>query len=226
MFAVPVAGLNHLQNDFALHLAHGLFSDLLQRDVSLNWNHEFEDVLVTVMQLGKDGFFRSENHIALGQIFQLPDVARPVIFLQLGNTFLRQHARAAIEGFVMPGDEIFTKLRNIFQPLPQRRQMYVHNIDAVEQIFTEITDGDLFFQITVGSKDEADVHLFIQLAANAAELAVLQYLEELGLDAGIEFADLIEEERPAIGPFNASRFGGYGPGERAFLVSKKLAFQQ
>src|SRR5437660_11937670 len=104
--------------------------------------------------------------------------------------------------------------------------MYIDHVDAVEQVFTEITDRDLLFQVAVGGKNKADIYLFICLPANAAELAVLQDLKQLGLDARIEFADFIEEECAAISQFDASRFGSHGADERAFFITKQLVVQQ
>src|SRR5947209_15817751 len=104
--------------------------------------------------------------------------------------------------------------------------MYIDHVDAVEQVFTEITDRDLLFQVAVGGKNKADIYLFICLPANAAELAVLQDLKQLGLDARIEFPDFIEEECAAIGQFDASGFGSHGAGESALFMTEQLALLQ
>ena len=64
------------------------------------------------------------------------------------------------------------------------------------------------------------------LAADAAELALLEDAEELGLDAGRHLADLVEEERAAVGELEAARAAVAGAGEGAALVAEELALEQ
>ncbi len=58
------------------------------------------------------------------------------------------------------------------------------------------------------------------------ELAFLKDAQELGLRSGVKIADLIEEERAAVGQFEFSAPHGCRAGEGAFLMAEELAFDQ
>src|SRR5581483_9515493 len=100
-------------------------------------------------------------------------------------------SRPAVVFLVVFLAEILNQHGNVFQSLAQRRQMQIGDIDPVKKVFTKTAHGDFFFQVAVGGKDEADIDSLIFLRSQPAELAVLQQLQELGLDRRVEFADLI-----------------------------------
>jgi hypothetical protein len=60
-------------------------------------------------------------------------------------------------------------------------------------------------------------------AADALEGAVLQRAQQFGLQARLEFGDLVEEERPARGGFEAALAARVGAGEGAAFVAEEFA---
>ena len=54
----------------------------------------------------------------------------------------------------------------------------------------------------------------------------LQYAQQLGLHADVDFADFVEKERALVGNLEQSFFLGVRPGERAFLVAEQFRFEQ
>src|SRR5205814_9201073 len=58
------------------------------------------------------------------------------------------------------------------------------------------------------------------------ELPVLQHLQELGLQRGVELADLVEEDRAAVGHLEAAGLALVGAGEGAPLVAEQLGLEQ
>ena len=58
------------------------------------------------------------------------------------------------------------------------------------------------------------------------EAAVLQDAQDLGLHVHAHGADLVEEERAAVGDFEEAFFGGDGGGEGAFDVAEEGGFEQ
>ena len=62
-------------------------------------------------------------------------------------------------------------------------------------------------------------------AADAEHLAVLEHAQELRLEVGADLADLVEEERAAVGALEAARARGDGARERAALVAEELALE-
>ena len=64
------------------------------------------------------------------------------------------------------------------------------------------------------------------LAADALELALLQHAQQLGLHRRRDVADLVEEQRAAVGELEAAELALDGAGERALLVAEQLALEQ
>ena len=58
------------------------------------------------------------------------------------------------------------------------------------------------------------------------KLAFLQHAQQLGLRIGVQVADLVEKERPAVGQLEFAAPHRRGAGERAFLVAEQFAFNQ
>ena len=63
-------------------------------------------------------------------------------------------------------------------------------------------------------------------AADALELALLEDAEQLGLGLQGQLADLVEEERAAVGQLEAADAPGDGAGEGALLVAEELALDE
>ncbi len=61
---------------------------------------------------------------------------------------------------------------------------------------------------------------------DALELALLQRAQELHLHLDRDLADLVEEERAAVGELEAPRLARHGAGERAALVAEELALDE
>ena len=73
---------------------------------------------------------------------------------------------------------------------------------------------------------DADVDLDRLLAADALEPALLEHAQELGLQAERQLADLVEEQRAAVGHLEAAGLLFGRAGERALLVAEQLALDQ
>ena len=64
------------------------------------------------------------------------------------------------------------------------------------------------------------------LLPTRSNVAFLQHAEELGLETGGDLADLVEQQRAAVGQLESPAAEAIGAGERAFLVAEQFAFQQ
>lgn len=98
--------------------------------------------------------------------------------------------------------------------------MEVHYVNSVVEVLPEVSSKDFFRQVTVSSKDEPDVYLFIFLSTDAAELAILQKLQELGLRARIKFSDFIEKKRTRVSQLYPSGFAPTAPVKAPFSYPK------
>ena len=109
-----------------------------------------------------------------------------MILLQRGHQICRKRAGAAVVFAIVVFQEIDNQVWNISTPLAQRRHLQIHYVDAVEQILAEISGGDLLLQLPVGGAHYPHFHFLVFLRTDTAELAVLQQLQQLGLQGGIE----------------------------------------
>ena len=60
-------------------------------------------------------------------------------------------------------------------------------------------------EVAVGGGDDADVDADVLAAAEPRELAVLQHLQQLGLQRRAHLADLVEEHRAVVGELELAR---------------------
>ncbi len=111
-------------------------------------------------------------------------------------------------------------------PLAQRRHLDGEHVQAVVQILAEAPAGDRVLEIAVGGGDDAHVAGHGHVVADALEHALLQDPQQLHLHGDAHVADLVEEQRAALGDLEAPLARGDGTGERALLVTEQLGLEQ
>ena len=102
-------------------------------------------------------------------------------------------------------EELFGQRQDVLAPLAERRQVDVDGVDAVEEVFAELPVGHHAEQVAVRGRYEADVHLHGRVAAQADDPSALDRRQEFRLQAGRQVADLVEEERAAVGHLEFAR---------------------
>ncbi len=63
----------------------------------------------------------------------------------------------------------------------------------IKKILAESSGLDLGFQVAVGCAHHPHLNLLVFLSADAAELAILQELQEFGLQRWIKLGNLVEK---------------------------------
>ena len=61
-------------------------------------------------------------------------------------------------------------------------------------------------QIAIRRADNARIQLLFLVVADSRENAVLQYMQQFRLQAGIELRNLVQEKRATVGHFHPARF--------------------
>ena len=83
---------------------------------------------------------------------------------------------------------------------PQRRNADpADHREPVVQILAERLLGDLGPQIAVGRRDNTHIDLLVGVRANLANRALVEHAEQRRLEIERHLANLIEENRPAVG---------------------------
>ena len=88
----------------------------------------------------------------------------------------------------------------------KRREVELHDVQPMEQIFAEIAGGDGLHDVAVGRGDEPDIDPQFLRAADAGERAVFEKAQQLGLQRLAHVGDFIEKNRAAIGFLDAPQF--------------------
>ena len=110
--------------------------------------------------------------------------------------------------------------------LGERRDRDPEPGEAREQIVAERLLGDHVVEIAVGRGDDAEVERDRSGATDRHDLALLEHAELRRLRGPRQVADLVEEQRAAIGGADEPRVVGLGAGERALLVPEQLALDE
>src|SRR5882757_6731055 len=171
-------------------------------------------------------FAGREQDSALDEVFEFADVTRPGIMREgvhgiCGNVFdiLVELAAESLH-------EIANQQGEIFGTLAERGNLNGENIQAVIEVAAKGALGNAFRKILIRGGDHADVHALRAIAAEPFEFLLLQHTKKLRLKFEGKVADFVEEERAAVGEFEAADFLIDGPGERAALVAEKLGFEK
>ena len=138
-----------------------------------------------------DGAGGREDDASLHRIFQLADVARPLVVHQDAEGF---RGEAGGFGAVFRGvelEEVLSEQGDVFAALTERRKLQHDDVEAVEEVFAEAAVFDGLLEVDIGGGDDADVDLDLTGAAEVHEAAVLQDTEDLGLHVHGHGTDLV-----------------------------------
>ena len=100
------------------------------------------------------------------------------------------------------------------------------DVEAEEEVLSELLAVDTFLEVPVGGGDDADIDFDGAVTADAFEFAFLEDAEEFGLDLEGDFADFVEEDSTTVSEFEASFTFGEGAGEGPFFVAEEFGFDE
>jgi hypothetical protein len=156
---------------------------------------------------------RADHGDALHHVAELADVARPVVAhelgLRLGGDALGRDVCAARHLV----EQALGEHRDRLLPLAQRRDLEAQHFEPVEEVGAEPPGRHGVLEPDVGGRDHPEVHLDLDRAADAPELAALDRAQQLGLAAEVHLADLVQEERAAVRGLHHPRLRAVGAGE-------------
>ena len=150
-----------------------------------------------------------EDDGALEDVLQLADVARPGIGDRAGacvSGLIPSNRLPILRGELV--EEELRQQRDVLRPLAERRELDREDAEAVVQVLAERLLADGLEQVAIGGGDDPDVDLHRRRAADPVELVLLQDAEQLGLGLERELADLVEEDRPAVGQLEPADVAG------------------
>ena len=142
---------------------------------------ELGEVVLERQVLVGDPFLVAHRHQPLDQVLELADVARPPV---RGQDLQRRSGDAldrSSELRLVAIEEEPRELRQILDPIAQRRHADRDHVDPVVEILAEPSFLDRLLEIDVGRRDQPEVGLDRLRSADALDLAFLDGAQQLGL---------------------------------------------
>src|SRR5262245_53582538 len=82
------------------------------------------------------------------------------------------------------------------------------------------------FKIAMSGGEHPDIHRHVFSATEPLDGSFLEHAQELGLGAGLQIADFIEEQSAAVRLLKATDAAGLRTGEGAAFVTEEFALEQ
>src|SRR5690606_8986481 len=120
-------------------------------------------------------------------------------------------------------EEVAGEEGDVAVTVAERGQPAGEHEQAVIEVAAEPAFGDGALEADAGRGDDADIDADGALAAEAADLAVLEGGEQLGLERERQFRDLVEEQRASGGLLEETAVRLLCAGEGAAGVAEELA---
>ena len=159
-------------------------------------------------------------------VLQLAHIAGPRIAEQRGLRIGRQCRLRQAERLAIQADEVLGQRQDVSGALAQRRQVDVRDAQAVIQVRAKALRLHRAAQVDVGRGQQAHIQRNRPARAHAHHLALLQHAQQLYLERRRQVADLVEEQRAAIGRLEPAGARLLGAGEGAGLVAEQLGIDQ
>jgi hypothetical protein len=153
----------------------------------------------------RHGRIRREQRDALHQVGELAHVARPRIGGERRRRVgVERLGRDAVVG-ARAAQVVLREHHDVGAALAQRRQRERQHRETVIQVLAEAPSVDRRLQILVGRGEDPDVDRLVACAAQPAHGPLLEHLEQLRLQPFGEEADLVQEDRAAVGGLKQAR---------------------
>src|SRR6267378_1045896 len=186
------------------------------------------DALAGSEQIGPDLERRSrrQNDRTLDNVLQLAHVAGPRVADEQVHRLGRDAFGRLAESPGEATDEERHELGDLLDALAQRRRTDREDAQPVEEVVAKPAAPHRVLEIAIGGRDDTDVGARGRAGADGLEFPLLQHAEELHLRVERELADLVEENRAAVGDLEASQSAFERARERALQVPEELALHQ
>src|SRR5678816_2671444 len=118
------------------------------------------------------------------------------------------------------------QVRDLFAPVPKRRNENPNDVQTVIKVFAEFSFLDALLQVGVGCREHPHVYRLRTRFADRHDLALLQKSQQFRLDIKWKVADLVEKQRATGRSPNESVLIVDGAREAAATMAEQLAVRQ
>src|SRR5229473_3098507 len=168
---------------------------------------------------------RLPQDAALGLFAQLAVRERPEAIDPALGCSLRRQPQLALRAAQLRGERARER-DYVLGPLAQGRDLDGEDRQPVVQVLAEPPLRDPLAQVAMGGGDDAHVDAHRRSPAEPLHLALFEDAEKLRLQFERQLADLVEEQRPALGLLEAADAARGRAGEGALLRPEQLALEE
>lgn len=175
---------------------------------------------------GRDGSTVAQDHRALEDVSELPDIARPRVALEVTQRVGRKREHRGSDAGVRRGEKADTQIGEVFSARAQRRDADGHAVEAKVEVRAKRTRLDFERQVPVRCADESNAHDPAAGRADAPHLSVFEDTKQLRLKGERKVSDFVEEHRSTVGRFEKPLLGGLCSRESAAFMAKELGLKK
>ena len=167
-----------------------------------------------------------QHERALDRVLELAHVPRPVVARETERCVGPEprHRPSGVLGALL--EEVLRQPEHVVFALAERRQVHGDDVEPIEEILTEQAGRDGRPEVRVRCRDDAHVDVLDRVASDRFHLAGLERPEQLHLRARRQIADLVQEERAAVGRLEETCACGECRREGTAGVPEELALDQ
>src|SRR5579872_7144760 len=163
---------------------------------------------------------------AFQKVLQLANIPRPIMAAQRIHHVRGNDIDDLVKAIREFAHEVVDEEGNVVAALAQRRQRNGKDIETIKKVGSKAPVGYHLLQVLVGSRHDADIDSNSAGTSESFKFLLLKDTQKFGLEFDGEIADLVEEERPAVGELEPANPGGDGSGEGAAFNTEQLAFEE
>ena len=161
------------------------------------------DLLGQVLEL--DATSARERDGALHGVLELAHVARPLVAQELIGGARGEARDLALHPQRRVREQHPGERQDVVPALAQRRHVQLDDLEPVVEVLPEGAARDAVGEVAVGGGQDAHVDPPALVLADAPDLPLLQRAQELDLHARRDLADLVQQQRPAVGRLEQAR---------------------
>ena len=168
---------------------------------------------------------RTQDRDAFDRIAELAKIPRPGMLGQ-GFACLRREARETVSCLESEERQKVVGQGAEVAAMPERWECQLDHAQPVKKLLAERSRGNCRFQIVAGRGHDSNVGRAVHCFANSLIVLILEEPQQLELEYPGYGADLVEEQRPALGGSDLAGTVAEGSGESPPDMAEQFAFQQ
>ena len=168
----------------------------------------------------------AEDERLLDDVLQFTDISRIVMFHEPCHDFIGNARDVLALQVVELRDQVVDQQGNVFAALLKARQFQMDHADAIVQVVAERAGLDQLGQVLVRGRHDTDIDGDRLNTAERFDHSFLEHPQQSDLHGRRNIADLVQEDRAAVGQREPPRLVAFGVGEGPRFVPEQLALQQ